>query len=59
MSKQPPMPPDQRDRVGAGNPETGHQEAGSGDAAPARGRNTKSQGRQGNIKQNTHYQQDR
>jgi len=56
MSKMPPVPPEQRSPKGPGSdPKTS-----SEDNIPAR-ENFDSQGRQGNIKQNTNqgYQQDR
>ncbi len=59
MSKQPPIPRDQQDRVPAGHADTDPTEQAEVRASKARDRNVKTQGRQANIRQNTHYQQDR
>ena len=56
MSKQPPIPPDQRDRIAAGHPETLTEDGDAAGSGKAQGRNVKSQGRQGNVYQNTHNQ---
>jgi hypothetical protein len=62
MSKQPPIPPDQRVHSGPGDQRSAHADLGS-DAAHARDPNLREQGRAGNLAQNvaaTHWKtQDR
>jgi hypothetical protein len=64
MTKPPPVPPENQSHKGTGDPKSGNPDRARADQVATKGRpaNTREQGDQGNIAQNTTnqgYQQDR